>query len=209
MTPIKERRRVVETGAATITFLFAVFGGALADLAPPPGLVAETHPQRTIGLASFIALLVLLLAVVLGGRLTTQTHRRIWLGVSIVALVGFVALAVTYSETLAEKTFTFVDGTRVTRGDALTPWATEQKHNFEELHPGEILGPAELLSKVGRHRIEAVWTAESIAARERGLTRHYVAVVIALAVALFSLLEGLLSGRIGEGGTEPPTPGSA
>jgi hypothetical protein len=190
-----EKTPMLSRAVEIVLFLFAAFGGFLTKLAPPDSLVGGSNPVRLVGIASFVALLVLLLSVSLV-RVSRKRYYRYWITVSVICFVGFIVLAIYYDSEFDDHTFKYYDGTQIVAGQTLTSNAVANKQEYERAHAGITLTKAELLAKYGgKERVTSVWEEDSIRRVEQRLRFLYIATVICLAIAVFSLTEGVLLGR--------------
>jgi hypothetical protein len=184
-------RRAIEV----VLFLFASFGGFLTNIAPPQSLIGGGTPVRSVQIASFLTLMVLLLVSALV-KISRKRRYRLWIGTASIFFVSFVFFIVVYSRQFNENTFYYFDGTRVVFGKVQMEGVAEKIDSFRKTHPGEELTKADLLAKFGGiHRITSVWTEASIRAEENKLETLYLISVLSLAISMFSLTEGVFLGR--------------
>jgi hypothetical protein len=171
---------------AVITFLFAAFSGFLTNVAPPE----EAESSFAVGLSSFVALAVFLTLSAVSKNQQQKRHKGIWLAVAIASLVTALATAFLYRANLDELTFLFPPETQTTRyvqGAVLTPAANQYRTENPQKTISEMVA-----DYGGIPAKELVWTPESLRSAKLKLTINYVALVLSLAITVFSLTEGLL-----------------
>ncbi len=177
-----------------VSFLFAAFGGFLANIAPPE----EASPGFAVGLASFLSLCVLLYIAAISKDLPPRKHKRRWLVAAGIAFAGSVGFAAWYSTLLLHHTFRYPSETSPERYVAGTEM-TSAARDYAQANPGRST-TAIVKDFGGLERRESVWTASSIALATQLLTGAYVGLVVCFAATIFCLTEGVLSAR----GSAPP-----
>lgn len=188
-------RGLLAAAVAFIVVLFGTFGGFLTDIAPPDSLVGGAHTSFSVGLASFVALLLLLLLQALATAVVPTGWARIgWIVLAAAAGVVFAIAALSYNESLQARTFFHApreggDPVRYVEGLQHTPLAEA----YIKQHP--FATPEELLEAGHTDDPTVIWTKESLLNRGSILVRLYQVVVVALCVSLFSLLQRLIPGR--------------
>jgi peptidoglycan/LPS O-acetylase OafA/YrhL len=181
-----KRGSVIEWGVKAVTFLFAMFGGFLTSIAPPE----ESNSRFAVGLASFLALVVLLIISALVRHPLTKKARLRWMVAACALFVLALAAALAYRWNLDRLTFPYPpESTRAeyVAGTRLTPEA--QKYVDE--HPDKTIST--VVADFGIENRELVWPPDALREARLLLLFNYVALVLAMAGAIFSLSESVLS----------------
>lgn len=171
---------------AVVVFVFAAFGSFLVEIAPPK--VAEAPGQSfALGLASFIALILLLLIQhIIALWPAARLARLIWLVAAAVAGITFMWIALSYRADYAATTF---EHTKMTGGEPrrylMGDEFTERGRRFDSANVNS--GPDDLMTQAGVDDPNVIWTRSSILNAETRLVRQYQLLIIALCIALFSL----------------------
>ena len=171
-----------------ITFLFAAFGGFLKQVAPPE----EANAQFAVGASSILALIALLFVTAVAKQQARKKYKKIWLAASLAFFLCAVIATFFYKQKLDELTFPYPpENTRTeyVRGTVFTSEAESYRVAHPEKTISEIVG-----DYGGLADRELVWTPESIRSAKLQLTVTYVILVLTLATAIFSLVEGVLAG---------------
>ena len=180
-------KTVLARAIEVVAFLFAAFGHALVNIAPPE----EGDTTFAVGIGSLLALCVLLFISAVSKNLPRRKFKRRWL----LAAGVFFAVTLTsvffYFSNLNTYTFRYPPETLVDvhigGGEAFTPLAQDRR----TMIPNEPV--ASLVSAFGgvEYR-ERVWTDESLRDARMILTVNYVLLVLSLAATIFCLTEGIL-----------------
>lgn len=179
-------REILGRAAEVVTFLFAMFSGYLEKIAPP-----EDVAEFAVGLASFLALILLLfLSVQARGRFSAR-RRKIWMAVAgVLAAVALIA-GLVYQRQLSTLTFFYPpehpDAEHLIHGTRYTPEA--QALADRGMSPGQVL------AQFGPDNIQQVWPAGTIENARTILTINYLVLVLSLAGTIFSLVEVYLAGE--------------
>jgi hypothetical protein len=184
-------KRAIEIVAA----LFAAFGGYLANLGPPQNLKAGLGGATAAGLASFAALIVLVVLASLPESVWRGRRRLVWTVAGIATGIAFLVAALRYTDRHRDLTFVFPpegseSATLYVRGTVLTPAGDAYRQQHPDRNDGSIVADFGGISELTR-----VWTRESILLAERELTRQYLLLVVLLAVTLFALIEVIAANR--------------
>ena len=182
-----QKKTFITKAIDVVAVLFSAFGGFLTDFAPP----GETDSKFAVGIASFIALIVLLLVSFLAKAKLPANYRALWLSFAVILFVLTVVFGLSYNKSLDELTFPYPpENTKAeyVRGSVLT--ADAQVYWSEN--------PQKTTSQVvadfgGLPNRELVWTANSILEARLLLTKGYVLFVLTLSGTIFGLVEGLLA----------------
>lgn len=170
-----------------ITFLFSAFGGFLAAIAPPE----EADTKLAVGLASMLALCVLLLISAISKNQSPKKYKMRWLiaagsflFISIVAGLGYAFLTdkLTFGYPPEAPTERYVAGTMLT-AQAQEYWTQQPSKTLSEL-VADFQGP--------QFR-ERVWKRGSIRIAKILLTINYIVLVLSLSTTIFCLTEGILT----------------
>ena len=178
---------ILKRAIELITFLFAMFGGFLTNVAPPE----EVNSRFAVGISSFLSLIVLLIISALVTRPLTRKLKRRWLIAASALFMLALGSALAYVWNINRLTFPYppesiraeyVGGTR------LTPEAEEYRR----------ANPTKTISNVvadfgGMESRELVWPPDSIRSAKLILLINYMLLVLGLSGSIFCLTEGLLS----------------
>jgi hypothetical protein len=160
-----------------VTFLFASFGGFLGKIAPPQ----QTQAPYTVGVMSFLALIILLITSAISRSVAINKYRRSWIIAGALAFVLALPPTFLYHEALVEHTWS-LPGESVlrVRGDY-----TDDVKKFLKIHPEEGT-PGKLIQDFD---INEIWTEDSLRQAESKLVRLYAWLVLSLSTSIFCLLE--------------------
>jgi hypothetical protein len=180
--------KIIGPAVQFIAFVLGLFSGYLGAIAP---ISDETLKIVPGGIASFVALLLLLLFRVVGRAFPTKWGRVFWLASAIVGTLLAVVILFDYPESFKTGTIEVpvtLNGdkseiARRVKGTELTPKA----QTVRKLTPDLL--DEDLVNRLGG--IDRVWTADSIDRRWRSLTREYAACALGAILALFFLIEAL------------------
>ena len=180
-------QKLLKRGIEAVTFIFAMFGGFLTNIAPPE----EANSRFAVGLTSFLSLIVLLIITALVKKPLSRKSKRRWLAVATALFVLSVGSALAYLWNLDRLTFSYppesaraeyVGGTR------LTPEALQYRGEHPDV---TISGVVADFGGMGNR--ELVWPPEAIRSAKLILIINYILLVLGLAGSIFCLTEGLLS----------------
>ena len=181
-----DTKTILTRGIEVVTFLFAGFGSFLLGIAPP----GETDSQFAVGASSMLALFVLLFIPAVTKDQPLGRMKKVWLSVSLAFFVLAIIASIVYKGNLDKLTFAYPPGEKRAEhiaGTIMTPDA----ERFLKDNPSKAI--AEIVAAFeGPAYLERVWTAESIRRSKLILTANYVVVVLATAIMLFGLTEGIL-----------------
>src|SRR5437870_1178861 len=96
-------RTIVTKAIELIGFLFAAFGGFLTDIAPPEG----DDARYSVGITSFLALIVLLFASAIAKNLPVRKFKRICLIAAAIFFCSAVVSTFWYKHNLDRLTFAY------------------------------------------------------------------------------------------------------
>ena len=178
---MKPLNPILRTSLQTVTFVFAAFGGFLIKVAPP----TDALSVFATGLASFACLFALLFVRLAYRKFALGPYRPVWIGVALLLAIVSGVFGFRYADDFQDRTYEypperpemrFTAGTNLT--DTAKPYDTRG------------LSSAQIVAKVGGpDNAEKVWLADSLKASKQRLRRDYVFFTLALATALFALLE--------------------
>ena len=178
-------KRILTRAVEIVTFVFAAFGHFLLGIAPPE----EGRLGISAGIASILAVTVLLYISALAHSLPAKKHKRRWL----VAAGGFLALVVVafpwYRSNLAKYTFAFPSSNSpnvFVRGTELTPEAKRYRDRYPMKTVQDVVADFG-----GTEARTLVWTEPSIRHASLILGIHYLVVTLGVATAIFCLTEGI------------------
>jgi len=181
-----DTKTILTRGIEVVTFLFAGFGSFLLGIAPP----GETDSQFAVGASSMLALFVLLFIPAVTKDQPPGRMKKVWLSVSLAFFVLAIITSIVYKGNLDKLTFAYPPGEKKAEhiaGTIMTPDAERFLKDNPSKATAEIVAAFE-----GPAYLERVWTAESIRRSKLILTANYVVVVLATAIMLFGLTEGIL-----------------
>jgi hypothetical protein len=205
-TPPAEKATPLASAIATVGALAAAFGGRLLLLEPPrryPDIPKETT-ATTVALFGMLVLLLIISAIVR----RRPNSGRYWLLTAAAAFLLFLSTSTYYLFAVPRKSF--AHAVVVSRPRANAPGDSDVAQLADSLQRfvygdtyarlGLVLhqrfpsaDPAELVDRVGGlDRINSVWTADSLDRARFHLTMVYVAILLLVATAVFSVIEGVL-----------------
>jgi hypothetical protein len=170
-----------------VTFIFAAFGHFLHDIAPPE----EGGTQFAVGISSLLALCVLLYVSAISKNLPSKKFKRAWLIAAGAFMVMALSTALLYQSNFLKYTFRFPHDHSEEiyfGGTAYTAKATQ----YRQENPGKSIQQV-LLDFGGLEARTTIWPEHSIRAAMLWLTTSYIAFVLSVAAAIFSLTEGILA----------------
>jgi hypothetical protein len=180
-----DTKQVLGKGVEVIVFLFAAFGGFLNDIAPP----GEADSRFAIGVGSFLALIVLLLATAFSKDLPIRRYKKTWLTVASAFFLAAICAALFYKSNTDRLTFPYPpESTRAeyVSGTELTSDARAYKEKTGKTTAEVVAAYGGLASR------ERVWTPASIRRGKMVLVASYLALILSLASSIFCLTEGVL-----------------
>jgi hypothetical protein len=193
----KPLQALLAAAVVIVVWLFNAFDGFLVNIAPPR--VQEIGGRGfAIGLASFIALLLLLFAQYLTSFLDRAKWVRLcWAIIGVSSLLAFMAISLKYRERFETMTFphTPLGGGPPTRMLAGTEYTPQAERLVETI---SFSSPEDLMQQAGAESPMEIWTRESILRTETSMIRSYQWLIITLCVALFAfgfLLVGGVTSR--------------
>lgn len=179
--------KILKFGLQLVATLLAAFHGFLIKMSPPE----EIRQSASVGIASFILLIVFLFIALLARRKGTGEKYTKWMcAVALTcAFVGTI-LFFTYQAKTYRLTFPYPPGGQelYVKGDVLTPEAKQWTADRPTATVSEVVA-----SFGGLKYKDRVWTHESIGSAEMQLTVFYVLFVVTMTSAVLCQLEGLLT----------------
>src|SRR4051812_15288787 len=122
---LADTKAALATVAEIVVFLFAAFDGYLKLIAPPVSRVGGMYGPAAVGFASFAALLIFLYAKTWMHASTRKQGRNIWMAVTGILIVAYVAVGFRYQSVIDQHTFLYplgqTTGAREVYGNELTP----------------------------------------------------------------------------------------
>lgn len=183
--------KILKKSAASVTYLFTMFGSFLLNIEPPTSLITGGSVFSIIGYLSFVILAALLVIKSIIKYQKNQSPKP-WFIAGFSMFICFCFFGYLYYAQLDQKTFVYFDDTSVIKGDVYHKGALALKNNFEAENSVELTD-RDLLAKFGGiTNINYVWTIKSIKKNERRLNLIYVATVISISITLFCIIEGVL-----------------
>jgi hypothetical protein len=175
-------RSILIKGIEIIGVLFAAFGGFLVGIAPPQ----EADARFAVGISSFLALIILFIVT----ALSKKKYPKVWIIIGACLFVIAIGAAYYYKTSYDALTFNYPPGTHVA-GTELTPKAKEYKEKNAGISNEQLLG-----AFGGLQNKSKVWPEASVNGARTKLITSYVVLVLALATAIFALVEGSLGGTL-------------
>jgi hypothetical protein len=179
--------RILVKSIQGVMFIFAAFGGFLRDIAPPE----EGGTRFAVGISSVLALCVLLYVSAISKKLHLKEFKTTWLIAAGAFMVVALIAALLYQSNFLKYTFHFPydDSEEIYfGGTAYTATATQYRQENPEKSIQQVL-----LDFGGLEARRKVWPERSIRAAMLRLTLSYIAFVLSIAAAIFSLTEGILA----------------
>ncbi|MGP6156819.1 MAG: hypothetical protein ACLPYS_04790 [Vulcanimicrobiaceae bacterium] len=166
---------------AGVALLFAAFGGSLTKLAPPQ----QVGGGNSVGLLSFVVLIVLLIVAVMGRSAVKTSARKGWIVAGIAASLVALPAVILYPRELADHTFRYpVINLTITYVNGSDKDLKPQARDYKRSHPDS--SPADLEQNFD---YDQLWTSESIRYYEMVLLVMYGWLVLSIATAVFCLLQ--------------------
>jgi hypothetical protein len=185
---LKSGRPLLALGVSIITGLFALFGGFLTNTAPPDPSGEKTGASFAVGLASFVALIILFVVGTLATTLDLNGRtRRLWPGLVLISGILFIATGLWYGESFRRATFIH-HGIRSGEPIRLIAGREYLPIVLDYVRKNGPRSPEQLMQLGGTDDPNDIWIEASILANDSALTRLYQALVILLCLCLFSLL---------------------
>ncbi|MGA3045152.1 MAG: hypothetical protein ABSD67_00900 [Terracidiphilus sp.] len=178
---MKNRTDLLTVSAQAVTFLFAMFGGVLKKIAPPD----QVGAGYSVGIASFLALIVLLLITALARTSPSRALLRSWLiaGVLLFLIAG--SSSIVYPQLIDSYTYPQDRPLQLRQINASDQYLTDNARKLKSQHSGAT---AEFLVE-NFENDQQVWTAAGLERAKRELRLCYLCLVLSLATAIFCLLE--------------------
>jgi hypothetical protein len=191
-------RALLTSFIQVVAFLFASFGGFLKVIAPPE----QTGARYTVGILSFLTLLILLLLSALARTAPGGKYRRIWIIAGASAFVLAIAPSFLYPRAIELYTWAYPPEKPIQRIRGLDSDFTALVKTYLKENPGQSSDPQILARKF---EISDIWTAESLTNASSRLLVLYAWLVLSLATAVFCLLEANANapGRRSAGSSKP------
>ena len=183
---------LLSAAAGAVALVFGLFHSVLAELVPP---IESPNPQTAAGLASLLALAVLLgLALLMRRSPTVASHRATAIGAGLAIVAACVWLAV-YLFDLNDHVYTWPEaGTaasqRHVRGDDTTELYRKLVQTNSVAGAVTQAGGLQLVQQQ-----QLLWSERSQKAAEVRLLWHYIAVTTLFCGGLFALALALVLGQ--------------
>ena len=163
-----------------VTFLFAAFGGFLKKIAPPD----QADAGYSVGIGSFLALIVLMILTVLRQDKPGLKQSKIWLYAGILLFLIAASTSFLYSNYLDAYTFphdTPLQARQLSAPDAyLTPDARRYKTQ----------NPQAAAEDLNRNLPDGdIWTPAGLTHAKMHLLVCYLSLVLSIAGSIFCLLQ--------------------
>jgi hypothetical protein len=186
---MKDYKSLLTSFVEVVTFLLASFGGFLKNIAPPDQ-VGASYP---VGIMSFLLLIVLLAISAMARNVPKQTSANRWMAAGSVFFFVALPVAFLYPYLLSAHTYphqTELSQRRISGSDI---------HLTADARQYKLANPNATVEDLAQNLPDGdIWTREGIERTSLLLLATYVTLVLALAGAIFCLLEANLRGQGGE-----------
>jgi hypothetical protein len=172
---------LLTVSAQAVVFLFGMFGGVLKNIAPPD-TVGAAYP---VGIASFLALIVLLFITALASADPGRKLLRWWLIAAGVFFVLAVFACMVYPQLVDTHTYPPDRPIQKRNVNASDAYLTPAGRQFKAAHPG---AGAEYMAE-NFDNDEEIWTTQGLDRAKQDLRLAYMWLVLSLAATIFCLLE--------------------
>ena len=174
--------RLLTTAVQVVVFLFSSFGGTLRRLAPPQSVNAD----QVVGILSFLVLILLLMVSGISRTLGRRAGRY-WIAAGATAFVLALVPAYQYPVQLRRHTWEYPPGSGIQRLKGLESDFTPEVREYLATHPGA--GEDDPTRLARNFELAQIWSPASLEAASRRLLLLYSWLVLALATAVFCLIE--------------------
>ena len=185
-----DARTILGRVFATITPIFAAFGGVLVDIAPPSDRPGQSD-YIAVGIASLGSAAIMLLVMALTQKWSQQKRRRFFIPAAVFSFVVGLVGVVLYVGWFRHHTVLYppeaAHPVRSVMGNEHLPDPARYVDKYPEMQDN----PVGLLRKFGG-KPSSVWTATSIEAVRSWLLATYTVIAMLLASTLICLSEGVL-----------------
>lgn len=185
-------KAVLQSVIEIVVMLFAAFGGFLTVVAPPPG---ANDTASAVGLASFVAVVVFVLAKLYMSLLPARTMMVVTLVMATLSGGVFVVNGVSYLYFVDRYTFRFPEGEPDGRIMLAAPEYAPAGRLLVAAQPELDGAHAAILAKAGEAQSHEIWSPKAVVATRRQMTVKYITMVLALTLCLGFAIEGLVLAR--------------
>lgn len=190
---------LLTAAAGAVTLVFGLFNSVLSDLVPP---IESQNPQTAAGLASLLALAVLLgLALLMRSQARTAHRRATALGAALTIAAAGVWLAV-YLNEFNDHVYSWTEtGSAVDEDGASTSLRHVRGDETTELYRKlrQTNSVAGAVTQAGGlvlvQQQQLLWSERSQKAVETRLLWHYIAVTTLFSAGLFALALAVVIGQ--------------
>jgi hypothetical protein len=190
---------VLTKAVSIMSVMLAAFGGALTKIQPP---------GDGINFAAFtgtFSSLIILLIIAAVAKSNSRRLVNVWIGLALISLAAFIYSSFDYFKyKVNQHVVGYPPDTKADEiivGDSLTTWGIERKQWLENNNR-----PADKANIVavsgGVPEISRLW--KDIDSVNTRLNNKYLAMMICLSVAIFSITEGVFNARRVESGRPKP-----
>lgn len=183
-------RNILSKAISVVGVIAAAFGGALTKAQPP-----DSAGQTAGFIGSFACLIILLIISAIASYRNIKLHK-IWIGLAVLALAGFIYFALDYSsykdkyvtafpKDSPDKEYYIIGDTLGKSGLEVKTYLIKQKL---DLIPENYFEYGQ-----GTPNINNLWTPSSRRFVADKLRNKYLLVMILLSLAIFSITEGVFS----------------
>jgi hypothetical protein len=183
---MKDYKTLLISLVEVVTFLLASFGGFLKNIAPPD----QVGANYSVGIMSFLLLIVLLVISAVARNLPDQSTSKRWLGAGSVLFCISVCAGLLYPYLLSNYTYPHQTELSHRQIGAPDKYLTSDARQYKAANPSA--GVDDLLQNLPDGD---VWSSDGIERTSLLLLISYMALVLALAGAIFCLLEANLRAR--------------
>jgi hypothetical protein len=183
---MKDYKSLLTSLVEVVTFLLAAFGGFLKNIAPPDQ-VGASYP---VGIMSFLLLIVLLAVSAMAKNAPKQTNAKRWIAVGGVFFVVALVFGFLYPHFLSAHTYPVQTELSQRHISSWDTYLTADARQYLLANPNAMVDDLSQNLPDGD-----IWTHEGIERASFLLLASYITLVLALAGAIFCLLEANLRGQ--------------
>jgi hypothetical protein len=191
---MKNTTDLLKTSGQTVVFLFAMSGGVLNKVAPPD----EVGTTFTLGIASFLTLIILLFITAVGQKASNRKPHEAWMIVGFSLIPIILGTFFIYRNLIDSHTYPDNKPIHERHVNAADSYLTDHPRAFKEQNPDAT---AQYL--VDNFPDEQnIWQPKGLEKAKNELSLCYICLVLSIAGSVFCLLEATKSKSGGV--TTPP-----
>jgi hypothetical protein len=191
---MKDYKKLLTSLIEVVTFLFAAFGGFLKKIAPPD----EAGASYPVGILSFLVLILLMILASAGRDAQSRTALGRWRLAGVLLFVLAIPVCFLYPYLLSRYTYPHQSEPGARQVSAPDEYLTADARQYK------LANPAATPDDLSRNLPDGdVWTKAGVERTALWLLAAYAWLVLALAGAIFCLLEANLRSETRPVGTGP------